>query len=86
VKVYSLLDRKVREFGQLVLARNDEEIRRIVLDSVPGSNTVMSKHPEDFDVFCVGEFDENSGRLTVADAKLVVNVGQLLEVLVNANS
>lgn len=77
--VYTLLDRKLKEFGALVLGRNDEGVRRSVVDGVVGSKSVIELHPGDFDVFCVGEFDQESGMLTTGRPRLVSNVGELME-------
>jgi len=81
--VYCLLDRKLLQFGQghLVVERNDEAIRRSVVDAVRGSSSLIEKHPEDFDLMCVGEFDQESGALVGALPRLVANVGDLLEAL-----
>lgn len=59
--IYSVLDRKLREYGQLGLARNDEAVQRAIGDQVRGSGTLMEKYPGDFDLYCVGEFDSETG-------------------------
>lgn len=79
MEVYSLLDRKLKEFGQLVVAKNDELVRRSLLDGIRGSKSVMELHSSDFDLFCVGSFDEETGILTHKPLRLVVNVGDILE-------
>lgn len=80
MQIYSLLDRKLKEYGQLVLARNDEGIRRSVVDGIRGSKSVVELHPEDFDVMHVGEFDVDAGVLTSTRVpRLVANVKDVLE-------
>lgn len=78
-RVYSLLDRKLREFGPLVLAKNDETIRRSVVDGIRGSKSVQEAHAGDFDLFCVGEFEEENGMLTHRPPVIVANVAEILE-------
>lgn len=78
MRVYSIFDRKLREYGQLVLAKNDEVIRRMALDSVRGSGGDIEQHPEDYDLYHVGDFDRDTGRLDVSDPRLVVTLQELL--------
>lgn len=80
LKIYSLLDRKLVEYGQLLLARNDDAIKRAVLDGVRGSGSQVEKYSEDFDVFQVGEFDAETGAVVGSRVRLVGNVRDILEV------
>lgn len=83
--VYSLFDRKLKEYGSLVVVRNDETIRRSVVDGIRGSKSLIELHPEDFDVICVGSFDTESGVLHgEVVRRLVANVGEIMEAF-NAN-
>lgn len=76
MNVYALWDRKVREYGQLVLGTNDDAVVRALRDGVPKGSTV-EKYPEDFDVMRVGTFDHESGVLSGEDRGFVVNVAVL---------
>lgn len=80
VFIYSLFDRKVREYGQLVLGSNDATIIRGLVESLSrtGKNTV-EKYPEDFDLMCVGEFNCETGELGPVLPRLVDNVDNLLD-------
>lgn len=78
-KVYSVLDRKLKEFGALVVCPNDEALRRSLIDGVRGSGSLLEKHPDDFDVYCVGSFDADTGVLKGENVPLLVeNVGVIL--------
>lgn len=74
MRVYTLYDKKVREYGNLVLGGNDGAVLR-ALREAKGSDTTMGKYPEDFDLVCVGEFDPETGALDGFGAQLVTNVG-----------
>lgn len=78
LRVYSIFDRKLREFQGLMTEKNDETLRRSML-SVRGSGHIIEKHPEDFDVVFVGEFDDDTGVLSVAPVVLIANLRELLE-------
>lgn len=63
MKIYSLKDMKLREFGALVLANNDESVKRALVDSMKGSGTIVEKYPEDFELHSLGEMDVETGLL-----------------------
>lgn len=85
MSVYSLFDRKLREYGALVLERNDEAIVRSLIDGVRGSGSLMEKHPEDFDLMHIGSYNTASGQLgsqaELFAPRLVANLGELLKVM-----
>lgn len=78
-KLYSLFDRKLLQFGGIVVDVNDFAVQRGLLDAVRASpDSLMSKHPEDFDLYYLGTFDEDLGVLVVEPKKQVVNVAELV--------
>lgn len=79
MRVYSIFDRKTREFGSLVLAKNDEVARRAAIDAVKGSGSQLELHAADFDLYHVGGFDPEKGCLEVETPTLVVTLVELLE-------
>lgn len=81
MRVYSLLDRKLREYGGLVQANNGDAVKRALVDGLKGSNSLVEKHPEDFDLMEVGEFDTDTGLLSGTSSgvpMLIENVGALI--------
>lgn len=88
--VYSLFDRKLKVYGALVQERNDFAIQRTLADGVrENAESLLGKHPEDFDLFQVGVFNEESG-LLMTDApfipRLVCNVLELVVVFPSLSS
>lgn len=61
-RIYSILDSKAGLFGPLMAFHRDGEAMR-ALDATVNSkqDSQISKHPEDFRLFFVGTFDEESG-------------------------
>lgn len=80
MRVYSLFDRKLRQYGSLVLERNDFAVQRAIADGVKGApDSLIGKHPEDFDLVYLGEFDQDTGALQyLVSPALVVNVAELV--------
>lgn len=76
--VYSLWDRKLKEFGALATARNDDAVKRALLDGIRGSRSVVEQHPDDFDVVRLGAFDPEAGTITPEVPKVIANVSVLL--------
>lgn len=81
MKVYSVFDRKMREFGQLVYGRTDEAVVRSFRDSLNQGRSPVADHAEDYELMCVGEFDSEGGRLIGLDGppRHVVMAATLME-------
>lgn len=65
-KVYSVFDSKAALFGRPFYDQQDASAIRNFADAVnDGSNpsNMWNKHPEDFSLFLIGEFDDESGKL-----------------------
>lgn len=82
MNVYSLFDRKLRQYGQLVVERNDFVVQRGLADGIKGaSESLLARHPDDHDLYQVGQFDDESGVLVpMVPPRLVCNVQELVAV------
>lgn len=80
MNVYSLYDRKLRQYGQLFLERNDYGIQRGLADGIRSNGeSLLAKHPDDFDLYQVAEFNDESGVLSpVTPPRIVTNVLELV--------
>lgn len=61
--LYVIHDRKALYFGTPNPARNDNEAFRLVQDAIEYGDTILAKHPEDFDLYEIGSYDNTSGLL-----------------------
>lgn len=62
--LYSLYDVKAGVYNSPVLFRNDDEALRVMSDSLSSSNmSLVSSHPEDFSLFRIGHFDDETGEI-----------------------
>ena len=63
MRLYSIRDAKTQAFSTPFFQQNDETALRMFRDELHGSNgpSMLSKHPEDFDLYCVGDWNDTSG-------------------------
>lgn len=60
--IYSVLDRRLREYGPLVTVQNEYAMQRMIRESVRvNPESLLARYPEDFDVYEVGRFDVRTG-------------------------
>lgn len=78
-RLYSLLDRKLREFGVVLTAQNDETMLRELHSNLKGRESTQGKYPEDFDLYRIGEVDVETGVVGGENPpRLVMNLKELL--------
>lgn len=61
VLVCSVKDAKVGTFGGLMCFRSRGEAVRMFGDMCKDAQLPFGKHPEDYDLYCFGAFDDNGG-------------------------
>lgn len=62
-RVYSIRDNKMASFGVPVIIENDAVATRQFGDVImSGGDNVMCKHPADFTLYYLGEYDMNTGK------------------------
>lgn len=63
-KVYAVQDAKSGMFNAPIFLLSDGEALRAFMDACrEGSDSLLSKYPEDFNLFFIGTYDENEGIL-----------------------
>lgn len=78
VVLYALLDRKLREYGAVLIAKNETAMCRALHDGVKGSGSMVEKYPEDFDLYRLGEMDNETGCITAEVPSLVDSLRDIL--------
>lgn len=63
VKLVAVLDTKTEVFGPVSVVRTISEAERLFFDALSDSETLMGKHPEDFKLFVLGQFDQITGSI-----------------------
>jgi len=60
-KVYSVFDVKAKIFDKPFHMSQNGEAMRLFGDAVNDEKTMFFRHPEDYQLFLIAEFDDNSG-------------------------
>lgn len=64
LRVFSIRDLKAAAFAPPFFMARDELAVRAFSDAIQDSSQPMSRHPEDYHLFYLGEYDDESGQLT----------------------
>lgn len=68
INLYALRDNKVGTFNPPVKIQNDAAAIRMFGDMVQrDTDSIVGQHPEDFSLWFVGTFDDESGELSQTD-------------------
>ena len=79
-QIYSFEDVKVQVFHSPMVLLNDNDARRLLADVVADGSTPISKHPEDFRLVRLGEFNDNSGLLSsLATPEFIANATEYVQ-------
>ena len=73
-KVYSIFDSKIEAFLQPFCAQTKGQAIRMFTDSVNDPQTMFSKHPEDYVLFELGSWFDDSGRYAVHTAPVSIGI------------
>ena len=61
LEVFAVFDDKIKAYMRPFFVRSKGEAIRTWVDSVNDSQSPFSKHPEDYVLFHIGEYDESTG-------------------------
>lgn len=67
LKMFSIRDAKAEVFNTPFFQSTHGEAERSFRTAVMDEKTQLSKYPEDFDLYYLGEYDNNTGQFTPLD-------------------
>ena len=82
VALCASFDRKAMVFGSPMVFVNIEIAKRMAVSLMAnrGDGSDLEKYPQDFDLFYMGEYDTETGRITVLDSpRFLFTFGDLIE-------
>lgn len=77
MKLYSIKDVKAG-FMTIMLFKNDALAKRAYASGLKMPESMLSHNPEDFELWCLGEYDQDSGIIT-SDVRFVCNANSVGE-------
>lgn len=80
--VYSIYDVKGKFYGSPFTVLNDDLCLRLLDQLLHNPDTDYRLYPEDFVVYCIGEFDNNTAIVTSCAPRYVSSVKSRLDYLV----
>lgn len=75
--VCAIYDAAIKEFMQPFFVRTEDECKRMIFSSL-GEESNLSKHPQDFTVYVLGEFDTSLGIFNCHDPKCLMSSQELV--------
>lgn len=67
LKVFSIRDSKAEVYNMPFYQKTMGEAERSFRQAAMDEKTTLSKYPEDYDLYYLGEYDDNSGKLIPKD-------------------
>lgn len=67
MRCYSVFDLKVGAFAAPFFMRSNAEAIRAFSDTVNDSSTSLNRHPEDYCLYCIADWDDASGELSALE-------------------
>ena len=74
LKVYSVHDRKAQIFNRPFFDSNEVFARRNFERALNDPDSMFASYPNDFELVCLGEFDDLTGKITMLDIPRLVDV------------
>ncbi|AZL82825.1 nonstructural protein [Apis mellifera associated microvirus 13] len=66
MKIFAIRDSAVESYGRPYFTRSQGEAVRIFMDEAKNTESMINKHPDHFDLYYLGEYDDNTGSITPA--------------------
>lgn len=80
---YSIFDKLADVYFKPFFVGQDGEAHRMFIDLVNDEKTVLNRHPQDYSLYRIGEFNDNSGELIKTTPKHLANATTVLRKLTN---
>lgn len=85
-KAYSVFDVKASVYGTPFFFHNDKMAIRVFSDLVNDPSSSLNRHPEDYSLWSLGEYDDNVGVFTPSDRLSVICTAASVVVMASAEA
>lgn len=77
LKIFAIYDSKAEAYNQPFFMGTKGQALRAFTDEINNSQSMISKHPADYTLMEIGEYDDSTGQLSPLPAK--INLGTAIE-------
>lgn len=77
--IYSMYDSAIKAYMQPIFAESTGGLLRQLTDILKDREHAFSKHPEDYTLFQLGTYDENTATFTTNPPQKIVGMWELVE-------
>jgi len=77
IKIYAIRDRALDAYNRPFFLQADGAAIRAFQDEINNKESELSKHPDDYDLYTIGSFDDNKGVIS-AHEPLQIAIGKQL--------
>lgn len=79
-KIMSVKDTKAGRYGALICVVREQEALRALQNTVNGpDNNDIAKYPSDFELYELGVFNEETGKIVYTEPRFIINCGALVK-------
>lgn len=80
INIYAIFDEKAQAFGRPYFCNHNGEAIRAFQDAVCEQGSRLAKHPADYKLYCLGNYDDNSGAIKgIAEPLFLANATDYLK-------
>ena len=79
LKIYAIRDVRTEAFLKPMFLQNAAVLERALLDAKNDENSTLSIHPQDYQVFKLGTYNDNTGEITAEAPTFMFNVIEVQE-------
>lgn len=79
MRLYAIYDKKAANFGEPLLAVNDAVMVRYLKDGLSPQHPML-KYPEDFDLYSIAGYSQDTGRIEAEAPQFICNMAVVMEV------
>lgn len=78
IKIYAIYDQKLEAYNRPFFLISEGVAIRAFQDEINNIDSELSKHPADYDLYKLGEYDEQTGEITPNKPQLLANGKDLI--------
>lgn len=79
LQIFSIFDEKAQAYNSPQYLQHKGEAIRMLQTTMDNKDSMLSKYPQDFSLYCIGDYDDNLGKISgKIEPELVIRATELL--------